>query len=73
MNAENTTLPLDRLALGLLLAGVVPGVFVGAALCLLGVAGIFMRGRPQDGALAITGAILYAAGLISLSIWKSGQ
>jgi hypothetical protein len=44
---------------------------VGAALCLLGVAGIFMLGRLQDGALAITGAILFAAGAISCSIGKS--
>ena len=44
---------------------------LGAALCLLGVAGIFMLGRPQDGALAVTGAILFAAGFVSFSILKS--
>ena len=45
----------------------------GIVSCLVGVAGIFVLGRPQDGALAITGAILYAAGTISYSIWKSNQ
>jgi hypothetical protein len=45
----------------------------GAALCLLGLAGIFRLGRPLDSALAITGAILYAAGSVSFSIWKSKQ
>lgn len=41
---------------------------VGAALCLLGVAGIFTLGRSQDGVLAITGAILFAAGFIVHSV-----
>jgi len=44
---------------------------LGVALCLLGVLGIFTLGRPQDGALAVTGAILFAAGIVSFSIWKS--
>jgi len=35
--------------------------------------GIFALGRAQDGALAITGAILFAAGFVSFSIWESRQ
>ena len=44
---------------------------VGGLICLLGVAGIFVRSPPNDGALAIAGAILLAAGTISQTLAKT--
>ena len=70
---DNAATDIDALRAELMTTSSILAQIAGIVLCLVGVAGIFMLGRPQDGALAITGAILYAAGTISYSIWKSNQ
>ena len=45
---------------------------IGAVLCVIGVVGLFSPISKNDGALAITGAILLTAGLMSQrgGLWK---
>ena len=70
---DNAATDIDALRAELMTTSSILAQIAGIVLCLVGVAGIFMLGPPQDGALAITGAILYTAGTISHSIWKSNQ
>jgi hypothetical protein len=45
---------------------------VGRPIALVGVAGVFAKLTSNDGALAITGAVIFAAGLISRAVLDQG-
>lgn len=43
----------------------------GVLICIGGIAGIFLRVSSDDGALSISGAIIFASGVISQSVENS--
>lgn len=44
---------------------------VGGLICLVGIAGVFLRISQDDGALAIAGAIVFASGVVSQALTKT--